>query len=328
MSSKEFNLRREREIVGTMISLLRGGIYPWRSPYPAGSIKKAPYNFSTGDDYHGSNQVVLLADCWKSSNATPAYLGEKQAEKIGGALKAGMRPIWVVTARRIEASPDSADGSGARSAPAENAVPAIRYFWNRVYNYDQFDGLPELKSSHNAYAMDLDDGDNVWDAIAFAENYLRSQGIRIDESEHASSPAFNADRSVMTVPGKEMFANIAAQSGQLADYAALLMRESVYSTSLPLSRFAEQRKKGGKDDLEAMETMVCEIGTSILLNRFNLKAPEPAENVDRWIQQIQKSHKSLFRSFRDADRAAKHIDHAVSAMPQTHHLARTVEAGR
>ncbi len=316
MQAKEFNLRREREIVGTMLSLMRRGIYPWRSPYPPGSIKKVAYNFSTEEEYHGTNQVVLLADCWKSSYASPAFLGEKQAEKMGGVLKSGVRPVWVVSARVAEIPQEN----------GEAPTPVIKYFWNRVFNHEQFDGLPELRSNHNAYALDLDGGDNVWEAISFAESYLRSQNIRIIESESESLPQFNAARRTMTVPGKGMFARIGENSSQLEAYAVKLIQDSISSTAVPLERFAEQKKKSGKDDLDALEALVCEIGSSVLFNKFNLKAPETDGNMDTWIRQISNNHKSMFRAFRDADRAVKYIEHAVAG--PVPHVTHSMEAGR
>ncbi len=76
-------------ITGKIISLLEAGVVPWRQPWTG----SAPTNLLSKKEYQGINALLLGCMPFESSY----WLTYRQAQKLGGAIRAGERsPAFVV----------------------------------------------------------------------------------------------------------------------------------------------------------------------------------------------------------------------------------------
>jgi antirestriction protein ArdC len=79
-------------VTDQILSQLNSGIVPWRRPWST----NGPTSYATNKEYQGINTILLQANY-----ESPNWLTFRQAQKMGGAIKAGEKGRPIVFADRV-----------------------------------------------------------------------------------------------------------------------------------------------------------------------------------------------------------------------------------
>ncbi len=124
------------KVTADLIAELEGGVVPWHQPWKGGT-----YNRATGKGYRGINVWILAAAARRHRLGSGGWLTFKQAQGLGGAVRAGEKGTAVVFWKLL-------------STDDETTVPLLRYY--TVFHESQCDGLPEAPVPVTGAVADAD----------------------------------------------------------------------------------------------------------------------------------------------------------------------------
>lgn len=111
------------ELAGKLVEQLKAGTAPWVRPWKPGE-RSGPYNALTGKSYRGLNAVALMAEQTERGYGDPRWITYRQAQELGGQVKAGERStliqFWLWTERKPLTGPDGKplkDERGRKGGP-------------------------------------------------------------------------------------------------------------------------------------------------------------------------------------------------------------------
>ena len=79
-------------VTGQILKQLEGGIIPWRRPWTS----NGPTSYATNKEYQGINTLLL-----QSNYESPYWLTFRQAQKMGGSIRAGEKGSPIVFVDRM-----------------------------------------------------------------------------------------------------------------------------------------------------------------------------------------------------------------------------------
>ncbi|HEY7552480.1 MAG TPA: zincin-like metallopeptidase domain-containing protein [Hyphomicrobiaceae bacterium] len=129
------------EITNKIIGELEAGRLPWVQPWGSSTIRASlgmPKNAATGRAYSGINVLILWNAVVERGFTVQSWLTFKQAQALGGHVRAAERGTTIVYADRF--IPDDMRDRAHERGEEPRGIPFLKRF--TVFNADQCESLP------------------------------------------------------------------------------------------------------------------------------------------------------------------------------------------
>ena len=271
-------------ITDRMIAELEKGAAPWVKPWR--KIKQSPgagmpFNPASDTLYRGINHIWLGMQPF----AMPLYVTFKQAQALGGTVKAGEKgtPVVYWNIHKKETTGDNGES-------VTSAYAFIKHYY--VFNVEQCEDLT-IPALPEAPTPEFDQSPAV---MALVDRLSLSGGLT-----HAGDSAYyrpSADAIVMPP--------MAAFNGA-AQYHATLLHESVHATGHKgrLNRLTPARF--GSEDY-AYEELVAELGAAMLCCKLGIDGDlRHAGYLESWLKALRNDKKFILSASAKAQAAMDYL---------------------
>jgi antirestriction protein ArdC len=271
-------------VTDQILSQLNSGIVPWRRPWSS----NGPTSYTTNKEYQGINTILL-----QSNYESPYWLTFRQAQKMGGAIKAGEKGRPIVFVDRIVKEEKNEKGK-----VSFKVLHFLKYY--TVFNWCQTKGLPEKIPSER---------DNQ--QIPSAEELLRLRAPRIDTDTERAYYSPHSD--TIYLPLLDQFESIEA-------YYATAFHELTHWTGGAgrLCRDTIRNYHVGKD-VRSQEELTAEMGAAFFCQMAALDTSETLQNsaayIQSWIQHLQNNPKWVLKASKQAKDAVEFV--LTGTLPET-----------
>jgi antirestriction protein ArdC len=241
----------------------------------------------SGRDYRGINVFLTALSAIRGGYQYPLWLTMKQANKLGGRVRAGERGTMVVfweprvDIRKLE------DGTEEE----QRRLVFKKYY---VWNVEQVDGLvlPELPKP--AGAATHADAERLW------ESYHERPSCH-----HGGSAAFyTAALDAIQMPHRAAFESTAA-------YYHVLFHEAIHSTGAKHRLNRSTLTQAGRfgDANYSQEELVAEMGGAMLLARAGMEPAyaNSAAYLRGWLKALQDDQRLVVVAAQTAEKAARYV---------------------
>jgi len=243
-------------VTDQILAQLNEGIIPWRRPWTS----NGPTSYATNKEYQGINTFLL-----QSQYESPYWITFRQAQKMGGAIRAGEKGSPIVFVDRIVKEEQNEKGEASFKV-----LSFLKYY--TVFNGCQTKGLPEK------IPLERDN-----QQIPSAEELLRRRSPCIDiDTEQAY---YSPHRDKVYLPALDQFESIEA-------YYATAFHELTHWTGGAgrLCRDTVSNYHIGKD-VRSQEELTAEMGTAFFCQIAALDTSQTLQNstayIQSWIQHLQ-----------------------------------------
>lgn len=267
-------------ITDRIIAELEKGATPWVKPWR--SLKQSPgagmpYNPASKTVYRGINHTWLSMQPY----AMPWYLTFKQAQQLGGTVKAGEKGTPVVFWKIGKRESINDNGEATSSAYA-----VVKNYW--VFNVEQCDGI-EIPALPELPKPEFDQSPAV---MAVVDKLALAGGLN-----HAGDSAYyrpSADGIVM--PPLAAFTSA-------AHYHATLLHESVHATGHK-SRLDRLTPARFGSENYAYEELVAELGAAMLCCKLGIDGDlRHADYIGSWLKALRNDKKFILSASAKAQAA-------------------------
>jgi len=267
-------------ITDRMIAELEKGAAPWVKPWR--TIKQAPgagmpYNPASGTLYRGINHIWLGMQPY----ALPLYVTFKQAQALGGSVKAGEKgtPVVYWNVHKKETTGDNGE-------TVTSAYAFIKHYY--VFNVEQCEDLT-IPALPETPAPEFDQSPAV---MALVDRLSLSGGLT-----HAGDRAYyRPSTDAIVMPPMAAF-NGAAQ------YHATLLHESVHATGHKSRLDRITPAKFGSADY-AYEELVAELGAAMLCCKLGIDGDlRHAGYLESWLKALRNDKKFILSASAKAQAA-------------------------
>ena len=263
-------------VTGRIIAQLEKGVIPWRRTWSS----NGPTSYQTNKEYQGIN-ALILQDTYES----PYWLTFRQAQKLGGSVRAGEKGSPIVFVDRIAQEKQKADGTVEVSFRT-----FLKYY--TVFNWEQTSGLPEKVPVGR---------DNA--TIPQAEELMRRRGPEI--KYHESAAFFRPGNDSIYLPNLDQFES----SGE---YYSAAFHELTHWTGgrgrLERREIIEYRQE---KEYRSLEELTAEMGAAFLCRMCALDSPETFENqaayVQSWLKVFKGDTKIVMQASKQAREAVEFV---------------------
>ena len=272
------------DVTEKMLDALENGVVPWRKPW---TTMGAHRNLISGREYRGINVFLTSLSAMRGGYSYPLWVTMKQANRLGGRVRAGERGTMVVF---WEPRVDVRKLDNGEEEERRRLVFKKYYVWN----VEQVTGLvlPELPEA--AGAGSHEGAESLWGG--YADKPLLS---------HGGSAAFYASAvDAIQMPPKATFESTSA-------YYQVLFHEAIHSTGAKSRLNRSTLTQAGRfgDPNYSQEELVAEMGGAMLLARAGL---EPAyENsgayLRGWLKALQDDKRLVVVAAQAAEKAARYV---------------------
>lgn len=259
-----------QQITDRIISELEKGAAPWVKPWR--TLKQAPgagmpYNPASGTQYRGVNHFWLGMQPW----AMPWFVTYKQAQALGGTVKAGQKgtPVVYWNVHRKETTGDNGEA-------VTSAYAFVKSYW--VFNVEQCEGL-ELPPMPETPAPDFD---AVPAVMALVDRLALSGGLT-----HAGDQAyFRPSTDAIVMPPMAAF-------NSAAEYHATLLHECVHATGHD-SRLKRLTPARFGSEEYAYEELVAELGAAMLCAHTGIDGDlRHSGYIESWLKALRNDKKFI-----------------------------------
>jgi len=263
-------------VTDQILKQLEEGIIPWRRPW---SIN-GPASYATNKEYQGINTILL-----QSNYESPYWLTFRQAQKMGGAIKAGEKGQPIVFVDRIVK-----EEQNERGEVSFKVLSFLKYY--TVFNWCQTKGLPEKNPPER---------DNQ--QIQSAEELLRRPNPCIDIDTEQAYYCPHSDK--IYLPMLDQFESSEA-------YYATAFHELTHWTGGAgrLGRDTIRNYHVGKD-VRSQEELTAEMGAAFFCQIAALDTSETLQNsaayIQSWIQHLQNNPKWVLKASKQAKDAVEFV---------------------
>jgi len=263
-------------VTDQILKQLEGGIIPWRRPWST----DAPTSYATNKEYQGINTILL-----QSNFESPYWLTFRQAQRMGGAVRAGEKGCPIVFVDRIVKEEQNEKGE-----PSFRVLSFLKYY--TVFNWCQTKGLPEKIPLGR---------DNQ--QIPGAEELLRRRGPCIDtDTERAY---YRPHNDTIYLPALDQFESSEA-------YYATAFHELTHWTGGAgrLCRDTVRNYHVGKD-VRSQEELTAEMGAAFFCQIAALDTSKTLQNstayIQSWVRHLQNNPKWVLKSSKQAKDAVEFV---------------------
>jgi antirestriction protein ArdC len=263
-------------VTDQILKQLVEGIVPWRRPWTS----NGPTSYATNKEYQGINTILL-----QSNYKSPYWITFRQAQKMGGAIRAGEKGSPIVFVDRMVKEEKNDKGE-----VFVKVLSFLKYY--TVFNWCQTKGLPEKVPVER---------DNQ--QIPGAEELLRRRGpcIDIDTKQAYYSP--HSDK--IYLPALDQF-----ESSE--EYYSVAFHELTHWTGGAgrLCRDTVSNYHIGKD-VRSQEELVAEMGAAFFCQIAALDTSQTLQNstayIGSWIQHLQNNPKWVLKASKQAREAVEFV---------------------
>ena len=277
-------------ITDKIIAALDEGTRPWFQPWGANATPSRPLRHN-GVPYRGINTVLLWMATVENGFTSPFWMTYKQAQELGGQVRAKSRSSLVVYAGAIEKTEQDDEGQ-----EREKRIPFMKGY--AVFNADQIDNLPD----HFYVAAPVTN--TAQERIEAADAFFANLGADIREGGNRAY--YHGLEDYIQMPPFAAFVSAEA-------HAATLAHECVHWTKHHTRLDRDLGKKQWGDAGYAMEELVAELGSVFLAADLGIEA-EPREDhasyIASWLKVLKNDRRAIFQ-------AASHAEKAVTFMHES-----------
>ncbi len=310
-------------VTDRIVEALKKGQVPWQKPWQRlAGIPVLPCNVASKREYNGINAMLLYMEAAENHYELPVWLTLKQANSLGGGVKAGSRSMPVIFWKQWTppSSGESAGKSRVEDADAmvrgesgageveerQETIPILRYY--AVFNAEQTYGVKPVEALQQRIAKQLQErGFNpVEEADKIVSAAREHLGCKF--MERGNKAAYMPKADMVMMPHREMFK-------EPANFYLTVFHEFVHATG-----HKDRLKRSGfggysltNKDEYAREELVAEIGACYLANKCGILRPELFENstsyLQAWMQRLKEDPKLIIAASSQAMRAVEFILH-------------------
>jgi putative DNA primase/helicase len=290
-----------QQITDDIIRAIEEGTPPWRKGWVSGVPH---FNASSGQSYHGINQIVL----GMQPRTDPRWLTFKQAEAMDLSVRKGEKGVrlvkWVEVDRRQAESKAGADGE-VLAVEGQKALVAKVF---TVFNAAQIDGMAPLPERQT----DIQPAEAV-EAVIWG--LQEESGGRLKLNFGGNQPAYYPRTDEIRIPPASDFLSV-------EDFHATLLHEAIHSTGHP-KRLARLHLDGGMPGAErAREELVAELGAALTLASIGLPSSPTcmqshAAYLSSWLELLKGDKREIFKAAALAQKACDYLtDRALAVAPK------------
>jgi antirestriction protein ArdC len=287
MSQKVYEIITEQ-----ITKRLESGVCPWKMPW-ASQATSAPRNAKTKKTYQGCNFFLLSM----LGFADPTYVTLKQANDLGGTIKAGEKGFPVIFWKLLE---EVKDGK-------KRMIPMLRY--STVFNISQTEGCK--------YEAPVTPEAPAFTGIPAAEKIV--EGYNGPTVEHGGNRAcYMAKSDLVTVPHKaaftteeEYFSTLFHELGHSTGHTSRLDRKEVGSSTFGSEPYSN-------------EELVAELTSAFLCATAGIDSvviDNQAAYIKGWLRKLKEDPKAFVSAAGKAQKAANFIQGIVKEYEKTQDAA-------
>ena len=274
-----------------LLEQLESGTIPWRKPWVSAGV---PRNLVSKKEYRGMN-VILLA---MKGCASPYWLTMKQANQLGGSIRAGEKATWILFWKPNRYTKKTKDEvTGEESISLRSGLICRGYM---VFNLMQCN--QELIDKYQPQGEprvieDLPAAEALWAHYPDRPAY--------EDSDHAW---YRPSEDKIGMPKREAFK-------EQREFYSTLFHEMIHSTGAKkrLDREGVSGSTYRGSDLYSAEELVAEFGSAMLCGVCGISKPEIVENqaayLRGWLSKLRLSDNKhmLMHAISQAQKACDHI---------------------
>ena len=272
------------EVTARMVDALETGLVPWRKPW---TLMGAHRNLTSGREYRGINVFLTALSAMRGGYSYPLWVTMKQANRLGGRVRAGQRGTLVVFWQPQVYTRKKDDGE----TEEQRRLVFKRYY---VWNVEQVDGLVLPEISKGAGAASHDGAEALWEAYADKPGVFHGGGAAF------YSPALDA----IQMPHRATFESTAA-------YYQVLFHEAIHSTGAKQRLDRSTLTQAGRfgDANYSQEELVAEMGGAMLLARSGMEPSyaNSAAYLRGWLKALNDDKRLVVVAAQQAEKAARYV---------------------
>jgi antirestriction protein ArdC len=263
-------------VTDQILKQLEEGIVPWRRPWTS----NGPTSYATNKEYQGINTLLL-----QSNYESPYWLTFRQAQKMGGSIRAGEKGSPIVFVDRIVKEEQNEKGE-----VSVRVLSFLKYY--TVFNWCQTKGLPEKVPVER---------DNQ--QIVNAEELLRRRGPRIETDIEKAYYLPHSDK--IYLPALDQF-------DSSEDYYATAFHELTHWTGGVgrLCRDTISSYHVGKD-VRSQEELTAEMGAAFFCQIAALDTSQTLQNsasyIGSWLKALKDNPKWVLKASKQAREAVEFV---------------------
>lgn len=270
-------------VTARIVESLEKGTVPWRKPWQESSV---PINAVSRRPYRGVNVFLLGLGLFRD----PRWLSFKQAQKLGGYVRAGEKSMLAIFWKRLEIVRDEEPGELRKER-----FPLLRYY--HVFNVEQCEGLklPPLPTPSSEPLV----------RIGRAEELVRSMPCPPVIREGGDSAWYRPSDDLIQVPRLEAFHSTDA-------FYATLFHELGHSTGHEkrLNRPGVTGEVRFGSETYGKEELVAELTSAFLCAEIGLDnslVENAASYIGGWLEVLKSDPKAIVAASAQAQRAADYV---------------------
>ncbi|MEI6104210.1 MAG: zincin-like metallopeptidase domain-containing protein [Methanothrix sp.] len=270
-------------VTNQMIKQLEEGIIPWRRPWQA----CWPTSYATNKEYQGINTLLL-----QSNYESPYWVTFRQAQKMGGSIRAGEKGRPIIFADRVVK-----EELNEKSEVSVRILNFLKYY--TVFNWCQTNGLPEKAPV---------DRDNQ--QIVSAEELLRRRSPCIETDIQKAYYCSQSD--AIYLPTLDQF-------DSSEDYYAAAFHELTHWTG-GAGRLCREtlRDYHMGTDVRSQEELTAEMGAAFLCQIAALDTSRTLQNstayIGSWLKALQNNPKWVLKASKQAREAVEYV--TIGKLPE------------
>lgn len=314
-SRRPAKARRERpdlyqQVTDKIIATIEKGTLPWRKPWRIDKARGAstaimPQNGTTGYHYSGVNVLLLWMAAGERGFHSNRWLTYKQAEAVGGHVRAGETATLAVVFKPWDKQVEDADGRqlfDEEGNPLKTRIPMLKPLY--LFNVAQCDNLPETVIGVTP-AEKPKENDAVVDAKTQAQvsTLVDACGVRF-EQVYQDRAFYSPIRDQIVLPQVQQFRTE-------ADYWSTLLHELVHSTGHATRLNREGITSSARafgDPVYAFEELVAELGSAFMCAQLGVFGDVQHDSyLEHWLKVLREDKRALFRAAKQAREASEFL---------------------
>jgi len=258
---------------------LKKGSIPWRKPW---SGQGKCINYVSRKPYSVINELLL--------KQTGEYLTYKQIQDNKGTLKEGSKSDMVIFYKITIVKEKNEAGK-----EVEKRIPVLRYY--NVFHISCTD-LPTKTQPEREFK-------DVTAAEKLISDYVKKYNIQLYHN-YGDKAFYSPTHDKIVVPLKKQFKDT-------YEYYSTLFHEAVHSTGHQsrLKRLTSLIASFGSGEY-SKEELTAEIGSAVLLNKYNIETPESFRNnvayIQSWLKALKNDSNLIVQASSKASKAVDMIE--------------------
>jgi antirestriction protein ArdC len=273
-----------QEFADRIVAELEKGVKPWVRPWNPELCggPQAPINATTGQPYHGINNLILGMHPLAFQTGDPRFLTYNQATDKGCQVKQGSKSVTGFFYKPLEVEDD-------RAKEGTRVIPILKSF--ALFHAAQVDGIPAYRPPTIEEAP--------WRSEEASELIMKNSGaiVRIGGDRAFYSPTTDH----IQVPPSVAFINAAEE-------ACVKIHELGHWTGAPHRLNRDLTGRFGSQAY-AMDEIRVELASAFIAGELNIPAdvPNHASYIDHWLKPLKDDKREIFRVSADAQKIASLI---------------------